>query len=547
MNDDDLRPHRHPVRIISAGTVVSMAETTPTEAFACCGERIIAVGGRGELAHKFPDAETIHLGDHAVIVPGFNDAHMHPSAVAEDSLHLDLSPDKVDSRAELAAALRARAADTPAGEWVRSFRYDHAKTTDGDIIDRAFLDSVCPNHPTLVVHIACHWAVANSRALDLAGLGDDSEDPPGGSLSRDAAGHLNGLVYEQAMFDFAYAALARGATIIPESSVEDRLRNLKTVLNGFHAAGLTSVGDALAYPGAVSLFQEAETRGELTARVGMLVAYPHFTKIRDAGMRHGFGGPRLRLNGIKAFVDGAVGGGTCLLEDPYEGRPHDHGQQVVSQEELGEIVRSVHGLGMRIAVHANGDRAIALLLDELEQAQSQEARPGLRHRIEHCTVINDEILKRMHHLGAIAVPFGSYVTFHGDKLREWYGDDRLERMFAHRSFIDAGVAVAGSSDYTCAPFEPLLGIQSCVTRSAPDGRVLGASQKITPREALALYTTGSAQATDEQSEKGRLAPGYLADFVALGANPLTVDPHAIAAIPVLETWVGGQQVWSATA
>jgi predicted amidohydrolase YtcJ len=282
-----------------------------------------------------------------------------------------------------------------------------------------------------------------------------------------------------------------------------------------------------------------------STRVGCLISYVHFDRFRDAGIRHGFGSSWLRVNGVKAFVDGAVAGGTCLLEESYTDQPGEFGQQVVTEGELLDIVRDVHDAGTRIGVHANGDRAISLLLDAYETAQAKEPRPGLRHRIEHCTVVNDEILTRMRALGAIAVPFGSYVAFHGDKLPRWYGEERLGRMFAHRSFLDAGVTVAGSSDYGCGPFEPLLGIQSCVTRKARDGQVLGGNQRISAQEALRLYTVGSAEATGEEHVKGRLAPGYLADFVVLAANPLTVDPDSIAAIPVLSTWVGGTEVWTA--
>jgi predicted amidohydrolase YtcJ len=149
----------------------------------------------------------------------------------------------------------------------------------------------------------------------------------------------------------------------------------------------------------------------------------------------------------------------------------------------------------------------------------------------------------MHRLGAIAVPFGSYVHYHGGNLARWYGAQRLERMFAHRSFLDAGVAVAGSSDYPCGPFEPLLAMQSCVTRTGWDGTPLGLSQRITPREALELYTTGAAYASGEQHRKGRLAPGYLADFVVLAENPLEVDPAHLGSIEVRATYVGGTRVW----
>jgi predicted amidohydrolase YtcJ len=151
----------------------------------------------------------------------------------------------------------------------------------------------------------------------------------------------------------------------------------------------------------------------------------------------------------------------------------------------------------------------------------------------------------MKRLGMIGVPFATYVNYHGGNLLKWYGAERAERMFAHRAFLDRGVAVAGSSDYPCGPFEPLLAMQSCVTRRGWDGAEIGLSQRITPLEALELYTTAGAYASGEQDRKGRLAPGYLADFVVLGADPLTTPPDEIAAIPVRATYVGGQQVWSA--
>ena len=528
--------------IISAGTVITMAGPN-VGALACIGEQVVAVGARAELVRRFPDADAVDLGADAVVVPGFNDAHIHPSAAAEAGLHLDLSPEVVGSPEQLRAALTGHAATVGPQGWVRGSRYDHTKTTAGSIIDRAYLDAVCPDQPALVEHIAGHWGVANSLALGAAGLDDSSPDPHGGSLGRDAAGRLNGIVYESAMFQFGSSALADGAPVIPANSLEDRLNSLRKVLRDFNAAGLTSLGDALTATDGLHLYQEAQNAGHLTARVGCLISYAHFDRVRDAGIRHGFGDRWLRVNGVKAFVDGAVAGGTCLLEEGYAGRPDEHGQQVVTESELLELVKDVHDFGMRLGVHANGDRAISLLLDAYETAQAQLPRPGLRHRIEHCTVVTDEILRRMRALNAIAVPFGSYVAFHGDKLEPWYGAERLGRMFAHRSFLDAGVTVAGSSDYGCGPFEPLLGIQSCVTRKARDGRVLGGGQRITAREALHLYTVGSAEATGEHHVKGRLAPGYLADFAVLGANPLLVDGDSIAAIPVLQTWVGGRQVW----
>ncbi len=281
-------------------------------------------------------------------------------------------------------------------------------------------------------------------------------------------------------------------------------------------------------------------------RVNMLLHYEHYDLLAKHEFRTGAGDERLRLGGIKSFVDGAIGGRTCLMEEPFEGTSDDFGMQTVDDATLSDVVRRAHLDGNRVCVHANGDRAIRKLLGFLEAANREKDRPHIHHRIEHCSIVDDAILERMRALGAIAAPFGSYVHYHGGKLLEWYGPRRIERMFAHRSFLDHGVAVAGSSDYPCGPYQPLLALQSCVTRTGYDGVPLGVSQRITPEEALALYTVNAAYASDEHESKGRIAPGFLADFVVLGDDPLTADPSTLGAIDVRATYVGGVQVWSAT-
>jgi len=535
-------PEPRTLQIFRAERVITMTPDAP-EAFAVLGERVVATGSAVELAARFPEAERTDFGT-GVVVPGFIDAHIHPSIVAEDLLNLDVSSEVVTSLAELTGRVLERATSTPTGTWIRASRYDDAKMAEGRVLTRWDLDEVAPDHPVLVVQVAGHWGVVNSKALELGSLTDNSEPPSGGAYGRDAAGHLNGVLYERALFEFAYPAVANGETIMPVATLEDRLGGLQKALPMFHAAGLTSLGDALVGPRDVTLYQEAERRGILTARVNMLLSYDSFERFRRLGLRSGFGSDRLRFGGVKGFVDGAIGGRTCLLEQPFEGTD-DHGMQTTSTSDLADLVRSVHEAGSRLAIHANGDRAIALLLDQIEAAEAALPRPDAHHRIEHCSVITPEILARMRRLGMIAAPFATYVHYHGGKLLEWYGAERAERMFAHRSFLDAGVAVAGTSDYPCGPFAPLLAMQSCVTRRGYDGAEIGPSQRITPLEALALYTTGGAYASGEQAVKGRLAPGFLADFVVLGEDPLATPPERLAAIPVQATYVGGRQVWPA--
>ena len=530
----------HPIKLFRARRVLTLVGA-PVEAFAVVGEQVAAVGTGAELAARFPGAPTTDLKD-GIVVPGFNDAHIHPSIVAEDLLNLDVSPGVVGSLAELTGRVMQQAVATEPGAWIRATRYDDAKMAEGRLLTRWDLDEVAPDHPVLVVHVAGHWGVVNSRALELGGIDDRAVAPPGGEHGRDAAGHLNGVLYERALFEFAYPAVASGPTIVPAAGPEERLDGLRRAQTMFHAAGLTSLGDALVGPRDVALYEAAERRGLLTARINMLLSYDAFEDFRRLGLRSGFGSTRLRFGGVKAFVDGAIGGRTCLLDRPFEGRD-DCGMQTTTTAELADLVRTVHEAGSRLAVHANGDRAIALLLDQFEAAEAAMPRPDAHHRIEHCSIVSEDILRRMKRLGAIGVPFGSYVHYHGGKLVEWYGEERCERMFAIRWFLDMGVAVAGSSDYPCGPFEPLVSMQSCVTRRGSDGALVGPSQRITPAEALALYTTAGAYASGEQDTKGRLAPGYLADFVVLGADPAEVAPEELSAIPVRGTYVGGRRVW----
>ncbi|MDB5095406.1 MAG: putative amidohydrolase ytcJ [Candidatus Eremiobacteraeota bacterium] len=532
--------------IFRAGRVVTMGDDAP-EAFAASGERVVATGTVGELRGRFHDAEVVDFGS-ATIVPGFNDAHAHLAIAAEDMLHLDLSMDAVGSLAEIAAVLREQAKHTPAGGWIRGSRYDDAKMPEGRLLTRWDLDEISREHPILILQVAGHWGVVNSKALELCGIDESTEEPFGGKFGRDGNGRLNGLLFEQAIFDFAYPqATKRAQTIAPASTAEDRQRGLRRAMDAFHAAGITSVTDAMVGPADIALFQEAQKRGALTMRINMLLHYEHYGLLAKLAVRTGSGTDRLRLGGIKGFVDGAIGGRTCLLEQPFEGTSDDYGMQTTSDADLRDIVRMVHLDGNRVCVHANGDRAIGKLLDQLEAAQREKARPHLHHRIEHCSVVNEDILGRMKTVGAIAVPFGSYVHYHGAKLLEWYGAKRLERMFAHRAFLDAGVAVAGSSDYPCGPYQPLLALQSCVTRTGFDGAPLGLSQRVTPAEALALYTVNAAYASDEHDVKGRLAPGYVADFVVLDGDPLTADPATLGSLGVVATYVGGENVWQRAA
>jgi predicted amidohydrolase YtcJ len=240
--------------------------------------------------------------------------------------------------------------------------------------------------------------------------------------------------------------------------------------------------------------------------------------------------------------DGAIAGRTAYLSVPYEGTTDDYGILAIATDVLEERVMTAHKAGFQVAVHANGDRIINMTLDAYEKALRAHPREDHRHRLEHGTVVNPEILARMKRLGVAVLPFGSYIYYHGEKMR-FYGEKRLSMMFAHRSFLDNGIIVGGSSDHQCAPWPPLAGIQSCVTRKSHTGELLGPEQRVTPEEALWIYTMGSAYTSFEEKIKGSVEVGKLADLVILGEDLTQVDPETIKDIPVMATMVGGAFVY----
>jgi hypothetical protein len=526
--------------IVTADQVITMAGDAP-RSFAVRDGRVVATGALQELRERHTDAEVHDLGP-TVVVPGFHDAHLHLGSTADQLLQVDLSYPNVRSLGEVTRLIRNRAVTTPPGEWIVGSRYDDGKMAEGRPLTRFDLDEVAPDHPVLVRQVAGHWAVVNSRALELGGIHDASQPPEGGAYGRDGAGHLNGVLYERALVEMVASPGAGGRGVVPATALGDRLNGLDRANRMFAAAGLTSVCDASTAPEDIALFEAGRERGALKLRVSMLVRHASYEALRRQD--HWPDDESLRVTGVKGVLDGAIGGRTCLLEEPFEGTSDDHGIQAMSTGDLHDMIGMLARDGVRPCVHANGDRAISLLLDQLEQVEP-ENWPSLRPRVEHCSIVTESILERLKKLGAVTTPFASYVNYHGSNLRKWYGDARLRRMFAHRSFLDWGVPVAAASDFGCGPFEPLLGMQSCVTREAWDGGTLGENQRISAYEALALYTTGAAYATGEEHVKGKLAPGYYADFVVLGANPLTVDPRQLSQIPVLATYVAGERIWSA--
>jgi predicted amidohydrolase YtcJ len=310
------------------------------------------------------------------------------------------------------------------------------------------------------------------------------------------------------------------------------------------AAGLTSVTDANVRLEAMEAYQDAYHSGEMRFRVYMMISGGSraYKGLRSAGIYTGFGDENLRIGGVKFFVDGSASERTMRMSTPFIGRPNDYGILVMQQDELEEVVEEAHRAGFQIGIHANGDVAIDMVLKAYKRVQNTWPLEDFRHRIEHCSLVNTELLKRIKAAGAIPTPFYTYVHYHGNKWLH-YGEEKMRWMFAHGSFLEHGIPVASASDYIPGPFEPLMAIQSMVTRKDYKGRVWGPNQRISVDQALQVCTVNAARASFEEQIKGSLSAGKLADFVVLAEDPHNVDPDRIKEIEVVRTVVGGKTVY----
>ena len=520
--------------LYNANVITVDPEQPRAQAVAIAGGRFLAVGSNADIRPMSkPGTRQIDTGGKTV-VPGFIDAHTHPSYAG--IRHLRWVDCDLRSIAEIQSAIRERAAKTPPGEWIIGFKYDDTKTREGRKLTREDLDAAAPNHPVFIEHRGGHTAYVNSLALKRAEVSETTGDPKGGEFDRDAAsGRLTGGLRENAREPFR--------KLLPTNFTRDEMRQgVKLISQMMVRTGVTSVHDAEATPEDLLAYQDARAAGELSFRVYCFLQYQFLDRMSAAGVRTGFGDEWVRLGAIKLVCDGSISERTARLTQPYVGRPNDYGILVHGEDELYVAARKAHEAGWQIGTHANGDAAIDIMLRIYERLQKEMPRRDPRYRLEHCTVVNPPLIGRIRALGAIPTPFSTYVYYHGEKMRE-YGAERLNWMFAVRSFLDAGIRVTQASDYPPGPFEPMMALRSEVTRTDSHGNLWGPRQRVTVEEAIRVGTINGAYASFEEHQKGSIAAGKLADLVVLGRDPTRVDPMSLIDIPIERTMVGGRWVY----
>jgi len=517
--------------IVTGANVLTMNPAMPrAAAIAVRGERILAVGGNDDCL-SFADRSTRRIdGRGLTVTPGFIDAHSHP-LLAEEATGANVN---LRSIGAVKKALAAKAAETPPGHWVRGVMYDDTKFEEERPLLRRDIDEAVPDHPVFVQHRGGHTAVVNSKAFEIAGITSDTPDPTGGRFYREN-GELTGKVAEHALDVF------RDVGNWPVLDRDARRESARLSTRDMAAQGLTSTTDAYGNLENFIAYRDANGRDELACRIAFMPGGNSkvYEGLKTAGVASGFGDDMLRIGAVKFSADGSASERTMSMSTPYAGQPGNYGILTMTQEQIDEAVDDAVAHDFRIGMHANGDVAIDMVLNAYERVLAKHEGPNPRFRIEHCSLINDELLRRIRAIGVVPTPFYTYIYYHGEKWSD-YGEDKMRSMFAHRSFLDAGIPVAPASDFTPGPYEPMMAIQSMVTRTDSRGRVWGPNQRISVDEALRICTVHGAYASFEEDVKGSLEPGKLADFAMLGADPREVDPMAIIDIPVVRTVMGGR-------
>ena len=529
-----------PDLVIINATVRTMdAERPVAEAVAISGNRIAAVGTSAEIKALAGKETRIVDGRGGLVLPGFNDAHVHFLGGGFQLASVDLRD--AATQQEFAERIRKVAAKLPPGKWVTGGDWDHERWPTNSLPTKELIDAFTPQTPVFVSRLDGHMALANGAALKLGGVDRDTPDPDGGLIVRDPkTGEPTGVLKD--------AAMSLVSRKIPTATFEEKLAGARAATEHAARLGITSVTDMSA--GAdVGVYQELLHRGELKTRIYAITPLPQWERLAQTGVRAAFGSDMLRVGGLKGFSDGSLGSTTALFFEPYADAPHTRGLPAPEMFPEGAMLKRVleaDRAGLQVMIHGIGDRANDQVLEIFEKVTAQNGPRDRRFRIEHAQHLRMSDIPRFANAKVIASMQPYHCADDGRWAEKRIGPERAKGTYAFRSLIDAGAVLAFGTDWNVAPLDPLAGIAAAVTRRTLDGKHPDGwvpEQKITVEEAVRAYTVGSAYAEFAERAKGVVAPGKLADLVQLDKDIFKVPPIEIETALVRLTIVDGQIVY----
>ena len=509
------------------------------EALVVIGDHIVEVGSDASIAKwKGPATRILDAGGKRIL-PGFNDAHVHFASGGFDLDSIDLK--NAESRETFVAMIAERAKKTPAGQWMVGGNWDDQRWTPAVLPSRDWIDGVTGNTPVFLYRYDGHMALANTAALKIAGITRETPDPAGGMIVHDAKGDLTGVLKD--------AAMDAVSGKIPPATHEQLTAAVQRALAYAASLGVTSVQDMNPSYADMAVYAELAEKGELTTRI---YAAPYETDWQDQakiGLRRSFGSPYYRVGAVKGYADGSLGSTTAFFFEPYTDAPQTRGllsSEMQPPEKFLERLQQADRAGLQLCIHAIGDQAISMVLDQFAAIAKANGERDRRFRIEHSQHVAPKDFARYAALHVIASMQPYHAIDDGRWAEKRIGSVRIKTTYAFRTFLDHGVRLAFGTDWTVAPLNPMLGLYAAVTRRTLDGKNPGGwvpEQKITLKEALEAYTMGSAFAEFQENEKGILSRGKLAEFVVLSDDILAIDPLKLPDVKVVMTVTGGRVVY----
>lgn len=529
--------------IFKHGVVVTVdKENSICEAVAVKGNKIVYVGDdAGVEMWKGENTKVIDLGGRALL-PGFIDSHMHLGMTGQNAaVIIDCNSNDVTSIRQIQEKIHEAAAKTPKGAWIKATGYEQSKLAEGRHPTRDELDEAAPDNPVQLTRCCLHMGVYNTLALEAGGITGPEMFAPG-EVVVDENGRMTGLLKETActyMWD---------KVIYTE---EEFMKSFKAANDILLSYGVTSMHDGSFYgEETIGLYQEACRSRLIKVRMYNLLYHAYGKKktiewvnrFISTGIHGGLGDDHFRLGHVKILIDGSTSGPSCATTEPYSHDPDLKGIQLYTQEEADDIIIKAHNAGFNVSAHAVGDAAVNVILTSIERAMAQNPRP-CRHRIEHCGIINEELLARIKKAGIVPIPNPGFFNENAEIYVKYYGD-RVNYMFPLKSYLDNGIIAALGSDSPVIEADPMIGLYGAMTRSDKcSGTVAGKGQCIGIMDAIRMYTYNGAYASLEENIKGSIEPGKLADLVVLSENILETPVEKIKSVKADMTVIDGEIVY----
>ena len=528
--------------IVINGRVETMdAAGSVFEAVGVKDGRLVALGANSDVLAGRTSGTTVIDAAGRAVLPGFIEPHNHMVGFGTSLLEVDVRTPPNRNIGDIVERLRERAAVTPLGDWVRGRGYDDTGLEDMRHPNRNDLDNVSTEHPIMIVHNSGHMLAANSRALEMANIHAETANPSGGLIGRfPGSPQPDGMLYETAQ--------SAVQEIVRTYDEEEIRKGFTMAQDEYLRQGVTTIHDAGVGRGRgvdiLKTYQQARREGFLKFRVNMFIQWALLKEL-DFALQSGFGDEWVRVAGCKIVSDGSIQGITAALREPYFCDDSQKGWLIYEQEELNEMVMTLHERGYQIATHANGDAAIDSTLIAYENALRAIPKADHRFRIEHCQVCHPEHIDKMRELGVIPDFFANHVFYWGDRHRDRFlGPDRVRNLDPVGSAVQAGIKPLLHSDCPVTPVSPLFCIQSAAARVTSSGEVLNEPERISVRQAIETMTVNAARGSFEENVKGSLELGRLGDLVVLNQDPFAEAPKDIGQIEVAATVVGGQVMYN---